>query len=117
MATKAQIARGIAERSGEKRPKRPARKRGDVPVDTAAPGVSATDKKRGSGSTATRNASQHAARSAAYALDDSATGKPSRKSTRGSANASKPDSNLQRRQIRKTRSPSTRAAKAEAKKR
>ncbi len=53
--------------------------------------------------------SQHAA----VKLETSAT-KPSRKSTRSSANRSKPDSNLQRRESRARRSPESRAEVASA---
>lgn len=49
---------------------------------------------------------------ATTALEDSATGRPSRKSTRKSANRSKPDSNLQRREMRRTQSPTARAERA-----
>jgi len=50
----------------------------------------------------------------AYALEASATGRPSRKSTRGSKNRIKPASNLTRRTQRAERSPENRAAKARA---
>ena len=76
---------------------------------TAEPGASETTKRRGHGHTASRNVSAHAARKASFALEDSATGRPSRKSSRGSANHSKPDSNLKRRQTRATTSPKSRA--------
>lgn len=49
-----------------------------------------------------------------YALEDSATGKASRKSTRGSSNRAKPDSNLRRREMRRVRAPKTRAMKSKA---
>lgn len=83
MATKAEIARYVAERSGPKRSKKPRPPRRDVPIDTSKPGVSATDRKAGAGSTAARNRSKHAARTAGVKLEDSGT-KPSRKSTRRS---------------------------------
>jgi hypothetical protein len=93
----------------------PARKRPqDKPVRTDLPGVSATDKKAGGASTADRNRSTHAAKKASYELEDSATERPSRKSTRGSENRSKPDSNLKRRQTRATTSPKARATRAAA---
>jgi hypothetical protein len=77
--------------------------------DTSLVGVSATAKKRGAGHTAPRNRSQHADRKATFALEDSATGRPSRKSSRASANHIKPDNNLRRRQSRRTASPKARA--------
>src|SRR5204863_8780573 len=47
---------------------------------------------------------------AIYALEDNNPAKrPSRKSTRGSSNRIKPDSNLRRRQTRKVRSPQSRS--------
>jgi hypothetical protein len=45
------------------------------------------------------------------ALEDSSTGKPSRKSTRGSTGRIKLATNLQRRQQRRVRSPQARAAR------
>ena len=91
MATKAELFRYQAERSGPKRPKAPPKRPRNSPVDTALPGVSASDRKVGPRSTATRNASSRAARSAPYRLEDSRTGRPSRKSTRRSANRLKND--------------------------
>jgi len=108
MATKAQLFRYRAERSGPKRPKQPPRPRRDRPVDTALPGVSATDRKVGAGSTAQRNRSAAAAKNAAYVLEDSVT-HPSRKSTRRSRNRQKSDHSLKRRQTNVTTSASQRA--------
>jgi hypothetical protein len=58
-----------------------------------------------------RGAIPHTSRSsrAAFALETS-RGRPSRKSTRKSANRIKANSNLTRREIRRVRSPKTRAA-------
>ncbi|MEO5730751.1 MAG: HPF/RaiA family ribosome-associated protein [Byssovorax sp.] len=94
---------------------RPEKQRRDTPVDTALPEVSATDRKAGGGSTARRNSRKTTDR-ASYALEDLVGDRPSRKSTRKSANRAKPDSNLARRQVRKVRSPSARAARASAQK-
>lgn len=96
-----------------KKAPRPKRRR-DVPVDTSQPGVSATDRKAGGGSTAARNRSQHAAKKATYALEDSATGKPSRRSSRRAANRAKPGSNLTRQKQREIRSPEALAERAKA---
>jgi hypothetical protein len=52
------------------------------------------------------------ARKASAALEDSAQDRPSRKSTRKSANRTKQGSQLQRRKVRETAAPSARAAKA-----
>lgn len=119
MATKAERFRAEQERSKPKKPKARPRRRRDTPIDTAAPGVSATDRKAGGASTAARNRSQHAAKKATYALEDSATGRPSRRSSRRAANRAKPGSNLTRQKQREVRSPEARAeqAKARARKR
>jgi hypothetical protein len=118
MATKAERFLMEQQLAKPKKPKQPKRRR-DTPVDTAKPGVSATDRKVGGGSTAARNRSAHAAKKATYALEDSATGKPSRRSSRRAANRAKPGSNLTRQKQREIRSPEARAeqAKVRARKR
>jgi hypothetical protein len=92
---------------------RPEKTRRDFPVDTAEPGRSATDRRAGGGSTARRNTRKTAPRATAT-LEDSARDRPSRKSTRKSANRAKQGSKLRRRKVREVRSPSARAAKAAA---
>lgn len=114
MATKAEAYRARVERSGPKKPRSPKRARRDVPVDTAQPGVSASDRKVGAGDTAARNKSKRVAKKGGAALESSAT-KPSRKSTRGSSGRAKRTSNLKRRATRAASSPRARAAKAKAK--
>jgi len=114
MATKAETFRSKKQRSGPKKAKSPRRPRRDTVVDTAKPGVSATDRKAGGTSTAARNRSKKAGRKAGAALEDSASARPSRKSTRKSANRAKRDSNLARRATRKTTSPKARARRAVA---
>ena len=52
---------------------------------------------------------------ATYDLEISATARPSRKSTRRASNHIKNDSQLQRRQLRKTKAPKARATMAAAK--
>ena len=116
MATKAERFVMEQQRSKPKKPKRPKRRR-DTSVDTAQPGVSATDRKAGGGSTAARNRPLHAAKKATYALEDSATGKPSRRSSRRAANRAKPGSNLTRQKQREMRSPEARAEQAKARSR
>ena len=88
MSTKAERFRYQSERSGPKLPKAPPRPRKQS-VDTSEPGVSASDRSPG----VPRNASEHAAKKASYKLETSAT-KPSRKSTRRSANRVKTDSKM-----------------------
>ncbi|WP_437735306.1 hypothetical protein [Sorangium sp. So ce1335] len=104
---------GRSEENLERALERPEKSRRDFPVDTAAPGQSATDRKAGGGSTARRN-SMRRARKATAALEDSARDRPSRKSTRKSANRAKQDSKLRRREVRQASSPGARAAKAAA---
>ena len=59
-----------------------------------------------------RNHTDRAARRGGSRLEESASGRPSRKSTRKSEGHIKLASNLTRRTIRKTHAPKTRAAKA-----
>ncbi|WP_437729433.1 HPF/RaiA family ribosome-associated protein [Sorangium sp. So ce861] len=102
---------GRSKENLERALERPEKSRRDVPVDTAAPGRSATDRKAGGGSTARRNTMRRA-RKASAALEDSAQDRPSRKSTRKSENRAKQGSKLQRREVRRAATPSARAAKA-----
>lgn len=104
---------GRSDENLERALERPEKSRRDVPVDTAAPGQSATDRKAGGGATARRNTMRRS-RKATAALEDSAQDRPSRKSTRKSANRAKQDSKLRRRQVRRASAPSARAAKATA---
>jgi ribosome-associated translation inhibitor RaiA len=92
---------------------RPEKVRRDVPVDTSLPGVSATARKAGGSSTAARNTKLRDS-GMSYTLEDSAQERPSRKSTRRSADRAKSDSNLHRRETRAVRAPSARAARASA---
>ncbi|WP_434043341.1 MULTISPECIES: hypothetical protein [Sorangium] len=104
---------GRSEENLESALERPEKSRRDFPVDTAAPGRSATDRKAGGGSTARRNTMRRT-RKATATLEDSARDRPSRKSTRKSANRAKQDSKLRRRAVRQAATPSARAAKATA---
>jgi ribosome-associated translation inhibitor RaiA len=81
------------------------------PLDTSLPGVSASDRKAGGGSTAARNVKLSNSKATA-ALEDSATGKPSRKSTRGSAQRAKQGSKQGRRAKVRAASPKRRATNA-----
>lgn len=96
MATKAEQFKSRQQRTAKKKPAR------------------ATTKKKPQGSVqgapATRNASAAAGRKASFALEEGSDKRPSRKSTRGSTNRQKPDSNLKRRETRRVRSPARRAA-------
>jgi len=115
MPTKAHEFKAQTQRDARPpRRKEPKRPRRDTPVDTAQPGVSASDRKVGGGSSGSRNESARAKRKGGARLEDSATGKPSRKSTRKSAGRLKRTANLQRKAIRKASSSKTRAVKAKA---
>ncbi len=104
MATKAQSFRAQTQRDAHRpQPKKPARGRQAPPVQAV-----------GGEHTATRNVSGHAGRRGGAALEDSANGKPSRKSTRGSSDHTKRTTNLQLRETRKVTSPQARAAAATA---
>jgi hypothetical protein len=87
---------------------RPEKLRGDVPVDTSQPGVSATDRKVGYGHTAKRNTKLSTA-GMTRALEDSRSDRPSRKSTRRSTNRVKADAPLTQRTKNAVHSPQTRA--------
>jgi hypothetical protein len=114
MATKAERYRAEEQRSKHPaKPKQPKRPRRDQLVDMALPGVSATDRKAGLGGTARRNLTTSPSKAkGGPALESSATGKPSRKSTRGSRGRVKAATNLQRREVRRTHSPKARATRA-----
>jgi hypothetical protein len=101
---------GRGRRNVARAASRPEKRRRDAFVDTAAPGVSETDRKAGGGSSAARNTKRRR-RGMGYTLEDSA-GKPSRKSTRRSANRAKSGSKLARQHQRKIRSPKARATRA-----
>lgn len=109
MPTKAQEFRARQQRTAKPpRAKKPRRPRRDAVVDTSLPGVSATDRK----ATRTSNRNALAGRRGGAALEDGT--RTSRKSTRKSADGTKRTTNLQLKAIRKTHSPSTRAARASA---
>jgi hypothetical protein len=92
---------------------RPEKRRRDGSVDTASPGVSATDRKAGGNSTARRNTLRSAPRATAT-LEDSRQTTPSRKSTRKSANRAKSGTNLQKKALARTTSSTARARRARA---
>lgn len=120
MSTKAELfRREQAEKKRAKTAKAPKPKKAKASgVDTAARGVSATDKKRGTKAgkthTAERNRSQHAGRKASVMLEDSQSGKPSRKSSRKSANRLKSASGLEKEAGRKLNTPKAKATRNKA---
>lgn len=82
----------------------------DRRVDTAKPGVSASDRKIGNGFTASRNIKVNTA-GMTQALEESETGKPSRKSTRSGMHGEKPDAPLTLRTKTAMHTPQARAAR------
>lgn len=94
---------------------RPEKQRRDVWVDTAQPGVSASQRKAGAGSTARRNTKLRKDGMTAT-LEDSSRSRPSRKSTRRSANRGKHDDNLRLRATNAAHAPRTRASRGRSRK-
>ncbi|MEO9186835.1 MAG: hypothetical protein ABI467_25300, partial [Kofleriaceae bacterium] len=95
MATKAQQFRAQQQRDANPpKPKQPRRPRRDVDVDTAAAGVSATDRKVRQG-TNQANRSARAGRRGGAKLENSLSGVASRKSTRKSSGRAKRTTSLQ----------------------
>ncbi len=86
MATRTEVFRSEVERSGPKRPKTARRVPRNTPVDTARPGVSATDRRAPS----PHHESKGAGRKASYVLEDSKT-VPARRSTRKASNRQRTD--------------------------
>ena len=109
MSTKAERARSRTERSKPPKPKK-----AYVPKGTRARSVAAevTNGGYAGGVTATRNVKSSRGDHPTHGLEDSATGRPTRKSTRKGANRVKPDSQLRRRAVRQSQSPEARAASA-----
>lgn len=102
MATKAETYR--AEKQRENQASNPKR---------ASSRTKSTNNKEGVSGTAVRNLKTAASHvKGGPALEDSATGTPSRKSTRGSNGHIKLATNLQRRQVRRVHSPEARAARS-----
>jgi hypothetical protein len=89
MATKAQRHRYAKERSGPKKPKRPPRRRRDVPVDTSKAGVSASHRR-----SYPRKAYSTVTGKAPYAFEP-AEARPSRKSSRKSGSGRRTDRKMQ----------------------
>jgi putative sigma-54 modulation protein len=83
---------------------RPEKLRTDLVNDTSEPGVSADDRKIGAEHTASRNTKLNTA-GMPYALEDSTTGKPSRKSTRAGSNRIKPGNPMTQRTKAAVHSP------------
>ena len=105
MATKAETYRAEVQRQNQSsHPKRASSKTKLADRATHKEGVSGTAARN------LKTAESHV--KDGPALEDSATGKPSRKSTRGSSGHIKLATNLQRRQVRRVHSPKARAARS-----
>ena len=111
MATKAEVARARAERERHGRKPKKVRKRTALArkrvEEEAAKYASG---RYAGGVTAARNVKVDRGKHETRDLEDSGSGRPSRKSTRKGANRVKPDSQLERRAVRRARSPQARHA-------
>jgi hypothetical protein len=103
---------GHASANLERTLDRPEKRRRDSFVDTAAPGVSATDRTAGYGATAARNTRRNTA-GMTVALEDSRT-RPSRKSTRRATNRVKSATPKQRTTQLAAHAPTVEATRANA---
>jgi hypothetical protein len=110
MATKAQQEKAKQERSGPKRAPKP-RKVKTNSVNTAVAAISATAKRARGADSGTENESKHGGRNAVVVLEESASGKRSRKSTRAGAHRGKNSSQLEYAQQQKVNRPSERHAR------
>ncbi|MBX3261021.1 MAG: hypothetical protein KIS78_03280 [Labilithrix sp.] len=123
MATRAEQEKARAQRSSWRKKKRkPHVHREKSLVNEAgrqrraADAAQYTSGRYAGGVTAQRNIKEDQGDHVTHDLEDSATGRPSRKSTRKGAHSTKPDTQLRRRATRKTSSPEERASRAKAKK-
>lgn len=111
MATKAETARARAERTGHgKKPKKDRSRTKQARVRVEQEAAKYASGHYAGGVTASRNVKVDRADHETHDLEDSGTGRPSRKSTRKGANRVKPDSQLRRRAVRRARSPEARSA-------
>ncbi|HUQ00857.1 MAG TPA: hypothetical protein VM261_00120 [Kofleriaceae bacterium] len=113
MPTKAQEFRSAQQRAARPpKPKKPKKRRRDAVVDTSQPGTSATDRKVERRRTRSILAGN---RGGAVTEDPvSSSTRPSRKSTRKSADHTKRSTNQQLEAVRKSTSPTATATRARA---
>lgn len=109
MATRAEVARANEERSRQ-RPRRHSTRRKKA-ERAAAEAVRHTSGHYAGGVTARRNVEADRGQHQTYDLEDSATGRPSRKSTRKAAHHVKTDAQLRRRAMRKASAPKERSSR------
>lgn len=112
MTTKAQDFRRQQQRDAHPAKTKKVRRTRSLSVDTALPGVSASDRKVGNGSSGGRNVSARSAKKGGAVLEDSATGRASRKSTRRSTGGANRTSALRQQATQKAAAPKTQASKA-----
>ncbi len=106
---------GQSKRNLARALERPEKKRRAAVVDTSLPGVSASSRRVGNTSTGVSTARRNTKgnrRGMTAALEDSATGKPTRKSTRGSQNRVRAGTKLEQRQKDRVTSPQMKALRA-----
>ena len=103
---------GRSKANLERALQRPEKVRRDAYVDTAARGTSASDRRAGYGATAARNTRRRTS-GMTSTLEDSRT-RPSRKSTRKSANRTRAAAGLELRATLRTQSPKSRAGRSRA---
>jgi hypothetical protein len=114
MSTKAQDFRAQQQREAKPpKPKQPPKRRRANALDTALPGVSASDRKARVHESGSRNEQARSDNKGGAKLEAS-NGKASRKSTRKSVGRVKRSTNLQLRAVRRTSAPKSRAAQAAA---
>jgi hypothetical protein len=112
MATKAEVARARTERERQKRNRKKARKRtAEARERVEREAAKYSSGHYAGGVTASRNVKVDRGDHETHDLEDSGSGRPSRKSTRKAAHHFKPDSQLRSRAIRRARSPAARRAK------
>lgn len=115
MATKAETARARAERERwGKKPKKSRTKTAGARARTEQEAARYSSGRYAGGVTASRNVKVDRGDHETWVLEDSGSGRPSRKSTRKAAHRTKPDTNLRQRAVRKSRSPEERSARAAA---
>jgi hypothetical protein len=115
MATKAEVARARAERERqESKPKKERTRTAGARARVEQEAAKYASGHYAGGVTAQRNVKVDRAEHETHALEDSGSGRPSRKSTRKSAHHVKPDSQLRNRAIRRAGSPKARRARGAA---
>ncbi len=110
MATRAEQAKAAMQRSHAKKAAQPRKVKPNA-VDTARRGVSATTKRARGTPTGTENESMHGFHNAHVVMEESASGKRSRKSTRAGANRGKNSGKLEYAAMQKLNRPQVRHAR------